>query len=169
MKRVLLILTLICAVGLLIAAGCVQSPQTPATPTPTPTPTAIPTTQQTVPTTIPTLAGLGTPGPTQVLPPNYSMDFQVQSNGNTANPIMAVTIRGGNGFNLDSQVDVSLTMPDGTVQQASMYPPFYMGQNVTFPCSVYNNRVEIWVTAPQVGKIKVYDEIVPFQSINPGY
>jgi hypothetical protein len=39
---------------------------------------------------------------------------------------------------------------------------------VTFPCSVYNNRVEIWVTAPQVGKIKVYDEIVPFQSINPG-
>ena len=165
MKRVLLILTLVCAVGLLIAAGCVQNPQPPATPTPTPT--AVPTTQQTVATTMPTLAGLGTPGPTQVLPPNYSMDFQVQSNGNTVNPIMSVSIRGGNGFNLDSQVDVSLTMPDGTVQQASMYPPFYMGQNVTFPCSVYNNRVEIWVTAPQVGKIKVYDEIVPFQSINP--
>jgi hypothetical protein len=167
MKRVLLILTLVFAVGVLISAGCVQNPQTPATPTPTPTPTAVPTTQP-APTTQPTTAGLGTPGPTQVLPPNYSMDFQVQSNGNTANPIMMVSVRGGNGLNLDSQVDVSLTMPDGSVQSQSMYAPFYVGQNVTFPCSVYNNRVEIWVTAPQVGKIKVYDDIVPFQSINPG-
>jgi hypothetical protein len=166
MKRVLLILTLVFAVGVLISAGCVQNPQTPATPTPTPT--AVPTTQQTIATTMPTLVGLGTPGPTQVLPPNYSMDFQVQSNGNTANPVMMVSVRGGNGLDLDSQADVSLTMPDGSVQSQSMYAPFYVGQNVTFPCSVYNNRVEIWVTAPQVGRIKVYDDIVPFQSINPG-
>ena len=168
MKRIVLILTLVFAVGVLISAGCVQNPQTPATPTPTPTATVVPTTQHTVPTTMATPVGLGTPGPTQTLPPQYSLDFQVQSNGNTANPIMMVSIRGGNGFNLDSQADVSLTMPDGSVQTQSMYAPFYMGQNVTFPCSVYNNRVEIWVTAPQVGKIKVYDEIVPFQSINPG-
>ena len=168
MKRIVLILTLVFAVGVLISAGCVQNPQTPATPTPTPTATVVPTTQHTVPTTMATPVGLGTPGPTQTLPPQYSLDFQVQSNGNTANPIMMVSIRGGNGFNLDSQADVSLTMPDGSVQTQSMYAPFYMGQNVTFPCSVYNNRVEIWVTAPQVGRIKVYDEIVPFQSINPG-
>jgi hypothetical protein len=167
MKRILLILTLVLAAGMFISAGCVQNPAVPATPTPTPTPTAIPTTQQTMPTTLPTIPGVGTPGPTQVLPPEYSLDFQVQSNGNTANPIMMVSIRGGNGFNLDSQADVNLTTPDGNVQSQSMYAPFYMGQNVTFPCSVYNNRVEIWVTAPQVGKIKVYDEIVPFQSINP--
>ena len=168
MKRILLILTLVFAVGILLSAGCVQTPETPATPTPTPTATPVPTTDPTsAPVTIPT-SGLGTPGPTQELPPQYSLEFQVQSNGNTANPIMMVSIRGGNGFNLDSQADVSLTMPDGSVQTQSMYAPFYMGQNVTFPCSVYNNRVEIWVTAPQVGRIKVYDEIVPFQSINPG-
>jgi hypothetical protein len=48
-----------------------------------------------------------------------------------------------------------------------MLPPFYVGQMVTFPCSTDKNRVEIWVTAPTVGKIKTYDEIVPFRAINP--
>jgi hypothetical protein len=38
---------------------------------------------------------------------------------------------------------------------------------VALPCSTTKNRVEIWTIAPTVGKIKVYDEIVPFMSINP--
>jgi hypothetical protein len=168
MKRLILLLTLVMAMGLLLSAGCTQPPATP-TVTPTPTATPVPTTvpaATTSPVTLPTV-GLGTPGPTQMLPPQYSMDFQVNTNGDTANPMMQVTLRGGNGLNFNSQVDVNLTTPDGKVQQKSMYPPFYMGQNAVFPCSTLQNRVEIWVTAPQVGKIKVYDEIVPFKQLNP--
>ena len=67
---------------------------------------------------------------------------------------MGVSIRGGNGMNTDSRVDVTFTKPDGTSQQSHMLPPFYVGQNVTFPSSDYQNRVEIWVTAPTVGKVK---------------
>ena len=95
------------------------------------------------------------------------MDFQVQTNGDTANPMIQVSIRGGNGLNTNSQVDVNVTTPDGKVQQKSMFPTFYTGQNVSFPCSTFQNRVEIWVTAPQVGKIKVYDDISPFKQLNP--
>jgi hypothetical protein len=168
MKRLILLLTLLIALGFLFSAGCTQNPTTP-TVTPTPTITQVPSPvppMTTNPITLPT-SGLGTPGPTQTLPPQYSMDFQVNTNGDTANPMMQVSIRGGNGFNFVSQVDVNLTTLEGNVQQKSMYPPFSMGQNVVFPCNQYQNRVEIWVTAPQVGKIKVYDEIVPFKQLNP--
>ena len=109
----------------------------------------------------------GYPGPTQTLPPNYMLDFMVQGNGDTVNPYMVVTLRGGNGMNFDSRVDVTFTKPDGTSQQDFMLPPFYVGQYVSFPSSTYQNRVEIWVTAPTVGKVKTYDEIVPFRAINP--
>jgi len=76
-------------------------------------------------------------------------------------------IRGGNGMNFDSRVDVTFTKPDWKSQQSSMLPSFYVGQNVTFPSTGYQNRVEIWVTAPTVGKFKTYDEMVTFKSINP--
>ena len=117
-------------------------------------------------TTIPQV-GMGTPGPTETLPNNYMLDFMVQGNGNTADPQMAVSIRGGNGMNFDSRVDVTFTKPDGTSKQDVMLPPFSIGQFVSFPCRTHKNRVEIWVTAPTVGKIKTYDQIVPFKNINP--
>jgi len=144
------------------------------TPAPIVTPTFVPTT---VPTTIPILVTtiptptpitLPTPGPTEMLPVDYQLDFMVQSNGDASNPYMAVTLRGGNGINLDSRVDVTLTGPDGTSQQNYMLPQFYVGQQVTFPCSTNKNRVEIWVTAPTIGKVKVYDQIVTFKALNPG-
>ena len=110
---------------------------------------------------------MGTPGPTEMLPVDYSLDFMVQGNGDTSSPEMAVTLRGGNGMNLDSRVDITFTKPDGTSQQDVMLPPFHVGQFKSFPCSTDKNRVEIWVTAPTVGKVKTYDQIVPFKSINP--
>lgn len=70
-------------------------------------------------------------------------------------------------MNYLSQVEIILTEPDGTQHIEYMVQPLTMGQNVGIPCSTIKNRVEIWVTAPQVGKIKVYDEIVPFKSLNP--
>jgi hypothetical protein len=106
---------------------------------------------------------MGTPGPTQTLPPQYSLTFQITPNGRTTDPLTFVATNGGNGLNFVTEVQVILTQPDGTSQSQSMMPPHYSGQNVSFPCSTWQNRVEIWTTAPEVGKIKVYDAIVPFK------
>jgi hypothetical protein len=169
MKLSILVLSLVLAVAFVLTAGCTQTATPPVTtPAPTASPIATPVAPQTTaaPATVPQV-GMGTPGPTQVLPVDYMLDFMVQGNGDTSKPYMAVTLRGGNGMNLDSRVDITFTKPDGTSQQNSMLPPFYVGQQVTFPSSTYQNRVEIWVTAPTVGKVKTYDQIVPFKSINP--
>lgn len=157
MKKLLFTAALSVVAVMLCLSGCTQ-PSPPATPTPT----ALPGTQATIPP-----AGMGTPGPTQVLPPETTLVFQVTSNGNTVNPLMYVSLQGGQGINVDSQVEVTLTQPDGTTQTQYMNQPFSMGQTLTFPCSPVQNRIEIWVVAPPVGKTKVYDKIVPFQSINP--
>ena len=170
MKNIIPGLAVVIVVAFLAVAGCTQ-PAPPGTPTPTSAPpTAIPTTIPVVtpePTTVP--AGMGTPGPTQTLPPQYMVAYQVTSNGNTANPLMYVSLQGGNGMNFISQVEVTLTQPDGTSETQYMNQPLSMGQTLTFPCNQFQNRIEIWTTAPTVGKIKTYDKIVPFQSINPSY
>lgn len=156
-------LALSVAILLLACAGCTQTPVTPpATATPTPVPPAT-----TVTETPSQPEGMGTPGPTQTLPPQYSLTFQITTNGRTTDPLTYVALNGGNGMNFVSQIDVSLTKPDGTVQSQTMGAPHFMGQNVAFPCSTFQNRVEIWATAPEVGRIKVYDQIVPFRSLNP--
>ena len=82
-------------------------------------------------------------------------------------PLTYVALNGGNGMNFVGPIEVSLTKPDGVVQSQTMNSPHFMGQNVAFPCSTFQNRVEIWATAPEVGRIKVYDQIVPFKSLNP--
>ena len=110
---------------------------------------------------------MGTPGPTQTLPPQYSVTFQITPNGRVTDPLTFVGLMGGNGMTFITQVEIVLTEPDGAQHTEYMNKPFTIGQNVGIPCSTMQNRVEIWVTAPQVGKIKVTDEIVPFQSLNP--
>jgi hypothetical protein len=154
MKNVHLFGMLILVFVVLIIAGCTQPAPSPSV---TPTPTTTPMTQ----------AGMGTPGPVSTLPPENNLEFQITPNGNTANPLMYVAIMGGTGMTTDPQVDVTLTKPDGTSETQVMTQPFYAGKKVQFSCSTNQNRIEIWVTAPTVGKVKVYDEIVPFQSINP--
>jgi hypothetical protein len=168
MKLSILVLSLVLVVAFVLTAGCTQSEKPQATPVPTASPvatTAAP--QTTAPVATAPQVGMGTPGPTQTLPVEYMLAFTVQGNGNTADPYMGVAIMGGNGMNTDSRVDVNFTKPDGTSQQSYMLPPFYVGQKVTFPSSEYKNRVEIWVTAPTVGKVKTYDQIVSFKDINP--
>ena len=154
MKNVHLFGMLILVFVVLIIAGCTQPAPTPSV---TPTPTTTPMTQ----------AGMGTPGPVSTLPPENDLVFQITPNGNAGNPLMYVAIMGGTGMTTDPEVDVTLTKPDGTSETQVMTQPFYTGKNVQFSCSTNQNRIEIWVTAPTVGKVKVYDEIVPFQSINP--
>ena len=156
---------LLVVAAFLLLAGCTESPPAPPA---TPAPTTVPTTEQ-VFTPVPTAAppGMGTPGPTQTLPPQYSLTFQVTPNGRTTNPLTYVALNGGNGMNFVSEIDIILTEPDGTRHTETWTQPLLMGQNVGFPCNITRNRVEIWTVAPPVGKIKVYDEIVPFMSLNP--
>ena len=163
MKKIALTFALGFVILFLVVSGCTQSPETPPVTT-TPT-TALPTTTTPVTTTEP--VGMGTPGPTQALPPQYSLTFQVTTNGRTTDPLTYVALNGGNGMNFVGLIEVSLTKPDGVVQSQTMNSPHFMGQNVAFPCSTFQNRVEIWATAPEVGRIKVYDQIVPFKSLNP--
>ena len=159
MKNVHLSGMLIIVIVVLIIAGCTQPAVTPSvTPTPSPTPTTPTNTSQ---------SGMGIPGPVSTLPPESNLEFQITANGNTANPLMYVAIMGGTGMTTVPEVEVTLTKPDGTSETQVMTQPFYSGKNVQFSCSTNRNRIEIWVTAPTVGKVKVYDEIVPFQSINP--
>jgi len=165
MKNIALPAILLLLTFIILSAGCTEpAPTPPATPTPTPVPTP-----EQVFTPLPTTApiGMGTPGPTQTLPSQYSVTFQVTPNGRTTNPLTYVGLMGGNGMNFIAEVEIILTEPDGTQHIEYMRQPLTMGENVAIPCSTTKNRVEIWVTAPQVGKIKVYDEIVPFQSLNP--
>ena len=163
MKKIALTFALGFVILFLVVSGCTQSPETPPVST-TPT-TALPTT--TTPMTTKEPVGMGTPGPTQALPPQYSLTFQVTTNGRTTDPLTYVALNGGNGMNFVGPIEVSLTKPDGVVQSQTMNSPHFMGQNVAFPCSTFQNRVEIWATAPEVGRIKVYDQIVPFKSLNP--
>ena len=119
MKSIVLVTGLVLVVALMLAAGCTQNPASPAV---TQTPVSNPTLTQAQPENtatpvIPATGGLGTPGPTETLPVNYMLEFQVQGNGNTANPYMAVTLMGGNGLNFDSRVDVTMTRPDGSSSQ----------------------------------------------------
>jgi len=169
MNYSIIVISLVLAVAFVLAAGCTQNATPPAvTPTPAATPIATPVVPQTpAPVATTPRVGMGTPGPTQMLPVDYMLVFMVQGNGDTSNPYMEVTLSGGNGMNFDSRVDVTFTKPDGTSQQDFMLPPFHIGQQVRFPCSTEKNRVEIWVTAPTVGKVKTYDDIVAFKSINP--
>jgi hypothetical protein len=168
MKLSIVVLCLVLVVAFVVTAGCTHSAKPQATPVPTVSTVATTVAPKTLTpaATVPAV-GMGTPGPTETLPASYTLDFMVQGNGNTANPYMGVSIRGGNGMNTDSRVDVNFTKPDGTKQQSYMLPPFYVGQNVTFPPSEYQNRVEILVTAPTAGKVKTYDQIVAFKGINP--
>lgn len=161
--------------GALLVSGCSGPAGTPGptTTTPvTPPPTTLlvtmppvvsPVVSQTV---VPTEAGgtFCTPG---ILPNIYSIDFQVQNNGESINPRIIVTCRGGNGLNFISGVNIRVTRSDGVVETARMPTPLFVGESVSLGGTTRNNdRTEICVTAPQVETIEVFDEIIPFRTYN---
>jgi hypothetical protein len=145
---------------LLITAGCMQT-----TPPVTPAPT-VETLATTVPTPVPTTLSL-TPGPTQALPEIWSLDVQVQSNGEAINPLIIVSCQGGKGLNFIQQLDVKVTRPDGVVENSVIGKPLYKGKEVSLPITSQMgvvNRVEVWATTPQGEKVKIFDDYVPFRS-----
>jgi hypothetical protein len=149
---------------LLISAGCTQ-PKQPVTPVPTATETLA----TEAPTPVPTTLSL-TPGPTQTLPEVWSLDVQVQGNGEAINPLIIVSCQGGKGLNFIQRIDVRVTRPDGVVENDAITKPLYKGKEVSLPITSQMgnvNRVEIWATTPQGDKVKIFDNYVPFRTYSP--
>jgi hypothetical protein len=149
---------------LLITAGCTQT-KAPATPTPT----AVETIATEVLTPIPTTLSL-TPGPTQTLPEIWSLDVQVQGNGEAINPLIIVSCQGGKGLNFIQQIDVNVTRSDGVKEHDVINKPLYKGKEISLPITSQMgnvNRVEVWATTPQGDKVKIFDDYVPFRTYSP--
>lgn len=167
MKKSMLIASagLLCFV-LVLAAGCTQ----PATPPVTPTQTPVVTTAPATPTPTPTSVSL-TPGPTQTLPEIWSLEVQVYGNGESIDPQIITTIRGGKGLNFILQVDVKVTRADGKVETGTIkrQTTYRVGDSVSLPVTNQMgnvNRVEVWATNPQGEKVKIFDDYVPFRTYN---
>src|SRR5512136_1204456 len=145
----------------LLVSGCTQQPVTPATTAPTQAgTTAIPALTSTPAVTS------STPGPTQTLPDEWSIEIQVQSNGLSYDPKIITTVRGGKGLNFIQQIDVKVTGSDGVVVTGVMNAPHYMGQEIELRSTnsmANKDREEVWATDPQGQKVKIYDAYVPFR------
>ncbi|NMB78448.1 MAG: hypothetical protein GYA23_05070 [Methanomicrobiales archaeon] len=167
MKKVFAIAgMLVLCMALVIAAGCTQ----PAKPVETPVPTAVETTvAATQATPVPTTIESSKPEPTQTLPDMWSLDVQVEGNGEAINPQIITTIRGGKGLNFILAVDVKVTRPDGKVETGTIprQTTFRVGDSVSLPVTSQMgnvNRVEVWATNPQGEKVKIFDDFVPFRT-----
>lgn len=150
---------------LALVAGCTQ----PAAPVTTPAPTVVETTAAVTaePTVVPATPESITPGPTQTLPEIWSMEVQVNSNGEAINPQITATLRGGKGMNVIPAIDVKVTRSDGGVETARMVQPLHVGSSVTLKGTTSNNdRAEVWVITPNGDSVKIYDAYVPFRSFN---
>jgi hypothetical protein len=167
MKKVLTIafMLMLCMV-LALAAGCTQ----PTTPVTTPAPTEVQTAETTIaptsvaPTTPPASV---TPGPTQTLQEIWSIEVQVQSNGEAINPTVITTLRGGKGMNVVPEIDIKITRSDGVVETDRMVQPLFVGKTSSLAGTTSNNdRAEVWAITPNGDKVKIYDAYIPFRSYN---
>ena len=166
-KIVILAGMLVLCMALAFAAGCTQpAEQPPATAAPTTEPTVGTTVATPEPTTV-----SSTPGPTQTLPDIWSLDVQVQGNGEAIDPQIIATIRGGKGLSFILNVDVKVTRADGQVVTGSIprQTVYHVGDSVSLPVTSEMgkvNRVEVIATDPQGNQVKIFDDYVPFRSYN---
>jgi len=106
------------------------------------------------------------PGPTQTLPPEYYVDVQVQKQGQNGVPTITVIFRGGTGMTFTNRVDIVVTRSDGIVETATMVHP-QVGSERSLAGTAYDDRVEVTVLVATGDSYKVYDQLLPYQSINP--
>jgi hypothetical protein len=167
MKKIIpVICTLMLCMVLALSAGCSQ----PEKPVATLTTTPIETIMTTAPTPVPTTLSL-TPGPVQTLPDMWSLDVQVEGNGEAINPQIITTIRGGKGMSFILAVDVKVTRADGKVETGKIPrdSKYKVGDSVSLPVTSQMgnvNRVEVTAMDPQGNLVKIYDNYVPFRTYN---
>ena len=105
------------------------------------------------------------PGPTQTLPPDYYVAFDVQKQGQAGIPTITVLFRGGTGQIFTTQATVKVTRADGSIVTKSMNHP-NVGEEVNIEGTSGEDRVEITVLVSTGDSYKVYDELLPYQSVN---
>lgn len=93
----------------------------------------------------------------------------MSGNGESIDPQIITTVRGGKGLNFILQVDVRVTRPDGVIENGIIAKPLSVGKSVSLPVTSQMgkvNRVEVWATNPQGEKVKIFDDYVPFRTYN---
>ncbi|MGB7787688.1 hypothetical protein [Methanoregula sp.] len=165
MNKMTIVFTLMLCMVLALVAGCAQ-PTAPAAATPAPT--TIQTTETTAPpTSVPTTLASTTPGPTDTLSEIWSIQVQVQSNGEAIDPEITTSLRGGKGMNVIPEIDVQVTRSDGVVESDKMVQPLFVGKNIVLAGTTQNSdRAEVWAITPNGDRVKIYDGYVPFRSYN---
>jgi hypothetical protein len=103
------------------------------------------------------------PGTTQVPPDYLGAAFDVQKDSVYA--IIMVTYRDGLGQSLLQYSVVRVTLADGTVVQGTIQPR--VGVSYQTQGTKRSDRVEIFVSYADGSVHKIYDQLVPFQNLNP--
>lgn len=106
------------------------------------------------------------------MPDNFNIVIEVKSNGESINPLIITTFRGGNGRNVIQRIDVKVTRSDGAVETGSLEPvqgSFQGGTTVKLAgtnAPGYRDLAEVWVITSKGVVVKVFDAYVPFRSYN---
>ncbi len=144
----------VCILTVLVAcAGCTQE-QKNVTPAPTPEPTDTPV----IPAPVSYV-----PGPTDVIPPAYNIQIQVDRNQVSIHPDIITTFRGGTGISFISSLEVKVTRSDGLVETGFLPKPD-IGDKITIEGTTGSDRVEVFAHMKNGEVYKIYDQLLPFRN-----
>ena len=105
------------------------------------------------------------PGPTQTLPPDYYITVDVQKQGQSGIPTVTAIFRGGTGQIFTAQLTVKVTRSDGKVITKTMDHP-KVGDEIDIEGTRYDDRVEIVDLVSTGNSYRIYDQLMPYQSVN---
>ncbi|MDD2472465.1 MULTISPECIES: hypothetical protein [unclassified Methanoculleus] len=134
-----------------LSAAC-TNPGDDGGPSPTETPTVTATPAPTTPVSL-------TPGPTQTMPPERDVIFQIEPGyPSRVTHDLSIAFRGGKGQDFVKSIDVRVTRSTGEVVTDTLQPR--IGDDLIINNAKGENRVEITVSLITGGSYKVKDEIV---------
>ncbi|MBP7120672.1 MAG: hypothetical protein WC502_11560 [Methanolinea sp.] len=102
-----------------------------------------------------------TPGPTVTLPPEQTVEIQI----NEKDPIYAtipVSFAGGKGQVAVKDIRIRVTRADGQVTEKHLEP--VKGAELKFDGTKETDRIEAWVTLNTGSVYKVVDQLVPYRT-----
>lgn len=163
MKTIAVIFMCAVAVLAIIAAGCTQ--QGTGTPVQTTPATAVPTTVPATPVAEVTHYSM-VPEPTDVVPPQHSVEITVEKNTISTDPYITVSFRGGQGLGFVEQMQAIVYTSDGREEEQTKDNP-EMNTQIVLPGTTGTDRVMVYVVLDTGDRYKVIDQDMPFQPINP--
>lgn len=148
------VLSAVCLIACLLAAGCTGTPVTGSPGT------TAPTTPATLPVSVPSSYS-ATPGPVQTVPEYESISVTVQRNTITENPTIITTFNGGMGLGMTQRMDVTVIRSDG-IQETGHRDNPAMGASVTLMGTTATDRVIVVVTMTSGDQYTIIDQYYPF-------